>query len=124
MIRSPGEALSIAFWMLLLTPVAVTWVGPLPPIVTVTASIDCLPLPDVITSWPHLAGVGGVPVGGFGFGPPYWNCCWIGQFIPAGDSTAVGTEAVIVVSFQPVTVSRRATPSAPTRATVPPVPKP
>ena len=117
MSMSPGEALSIAFWMLLLTPVAVTWNGALPPIVTVTASIDCLPLPDVITSWPHLAGA-------VVAGPPYCTCCWIGQFIPAGDSTAGVTWAVMVVSVQPVTARVRATPSAPTRATVPPVPKP
>ena len=96
MIRSPGEALSSAFWMLLLTPVAVTWVGVLPPIVTVTASIDCLPLAAVITSWPHLAGA-------VVAGPPYCTCCWIGQFIPAGDSAATGTWAVMVVSVQPVT---------------------
>ena len=38
MIRSPGLAASIAAWI---EPEAATWVGALPPTVTVTASIDC-----------------------------------------------------------------------------------
>src|SRR5258708_1734329 len=61
MIRSPGLAASIALWML---PVAATWVGALPPMVTVTESTDCLPLAAVITSSPHCA-----------LEPPYCACC-------------------------------------------------
>ena len=52
MIRSPGAAASIALWIV---PEAATWVGVLPPMVTVTASTDCFPLPAVITNWPHCA---------------------------------------------------------------------
>ena len=103
--------------MLLLAPVTVTWVGALPPIVTVTVSIDCLPPAAVITSWPHLAGA-------VVAGPPYCTCCWIGQFIPAEFSAAGVTWAVMVVSVQPVTGSVCATPSAPIRARVPLEPKP
>src|ERR1700719_4277997 len=65
MIRSPGDAESIALWIV---PEAGTWVGALPPIVTVTASIDCLPLDAVTISSPHFAGV---------VGPRYMVCCWI-----------------------------------------------
>ena len=41
MIKSPGAAASIAAWMVWL---ALTCMGALPPMVTVTASTDCLPL--------------------------------------------------------------------------------
>ena len=71
----------MAVWI---EPEARTWVGALPPMVTVTASIDCLPLPAVITNWPHCAAE-----------PPYFTCCWIGQA-----ATPLGTVTVIVVSFQ------------------------
>ena len=47
MSKSPGAAASIALWSLAL---ALTCVGALPPMVTVTASIDCLPLPAVMTN--------------------------------------------------------------------------
>src|SRR5205807_9834031 len=47
MIRSPGLAASIAAWT---ESVGATCVGALPPIVTVTVSIDCLPLAAVMTS--------------------------------------------------------------------------
>src|SRR5437763_1735522 len=46
MIRSPGDAASIAAWT---EAVGATCVGALPPIVTVTVSIDCLPLAAVMT---------------------------------------------------------------------------
>src|SRR6267143_961364 len=52
MIRSPGAALSIALWI---ESEARTWVGVLPPMVTVTVSIDCLPLAAVMTSSPQRA---------------------------------------------------------------------
>src|SRR6266478_4076415 len=52
MIRSPGAAASIADWMVL---PAAKRVGGLPPMVTVTESIDCWPLAAVMTSSPHLA---------------------------------------------------------------------
>src|SRR3981189_1211770 len=61
MSKSPGWAASIALWML---AEARTWTGALPPIVTVTVSIDCLafdgwPAPAVLavvmTSSPHFA---------------------------------------------------------------------
>src|SRR6267378_2482537 len=51
-IRSPGEAASMALWI---EPDAETWTGALPPIVTVMVSIDCWPLPAVITNSPHCA---------------------------------------------------------------------
>ncbi len=58
MIMSPGCAWSIATWMALLVGFSpVTWVGGLPPTVTVTASIDCLPLAEVMTSSPHRVAV-------------------------------------------------------------------
>ena len=47
MIRSPGLATSIAAWI---ESVAATWVGALPPMVTVTVSTDCLPLPAVMNA--------------------------------------------------------------------------
>src|SRR6267378_2682608 len=61
MIKSPGAALSIALWI---ESKARTCVGALPPIVTVTVSIDCLPLAAVMTSWPHRASE-----------PPNCACC-------------------------------------------------
>ena len=47
MSMSPGCAWSIAVWI---EPEAGTWVGAFPPTVTVTVSIDCLPLAAVITN--------------------------------------------------------------------------
>src|SRR5207253_1784480 len=52
MIRSPGLAASIAAWI---EPEAATWVGVLPPTVTVTVSTDCWPAFVVMTSSPHTA---------------------------------------------------------------------
>src|SRR5579864_9068241 len=86
MIRSPGAAPSIALWIV---PEAETWVGALPPMVTVTVSIDCLPLPAVITNSPHCAAE-----------PPYCACCCTAQ---AG--TFEGTVPVIFVSVQVTLVS-------------------
>src|SRR6516164_1488940 len=83
MIRSPGIAASIAPWIVL---EALTWVGAFPPMVTFTASTDCLPLPAVITSCPHSAAE-----------PPNCACCCIGH---AG--TPDGTVTVIDRSVQPV----------------------
>ena len=88
-IKSPGEARSIAVWML---PEAATCLGVLPPTVTVTASIDCLPLPAVIISSPQLAEE-----------LLYCVCCWMTQ---AG--TGVGlqvAEAVMQVDVGPGTVT-------------------
>ena len=51
MIRSPGAAASIALG----SSGGGDVVGALPPMVTVTASMDCLPLPAVMTNWPHCA---------------------------------------------------------------------
>ncbi len=45
--RSPGLAASIAAWTL---AIAATWVGTLPPMVTVTVSMDNLPLAAVMTN--------------------------------------------------------------------------
>ena len=82
MIRSPGLAASIAVWML---PLAATWVGALPPIVTVTVSIVDLPLsPLVMTNSPHCAAE-----------PPYCACCCIPH---AGTEPAGGVVPVIKVS--------------------------
>jgi hypothetical protein len=109
MIMSPGAAASIAFWIVPVlycdngagvAPGAIASVGFLPPIVTVTASTDCLPLPAVMTSSPHCAAL--------------CPCCVIGQF-----GTPVGTAPVIVRSLQLTPVRGCATPSAPTSATVP-----
>src|ERR1700704_599789 len=95
MSKSPGLAASIALWML---AEARTWTGALPPIVTVTVSIDCLafdgwPGPAVwavvMTSSPHFAS-GVVPVG-----PPYCACCCTAQF-----GTPVGTLPVMSKSLQ------------------------
>src|SRR6266404_908923 len=78
--------------------------------VTVTVSIDCLPLAAVITSSPHCAGA-------LGAGPPYCCCCWTGQFIPAPDTE--GTVPVMTRSPQATPVKACAMPSLPTKATVP-----
>src|SRR4030088_2179720 len=72
--------------------------------VTVTVSIDCLPLAAVITSWPHCAVVAPEPA--------YCDCCCTGQL-----GTPVGTLPVMRRSFQLTPVSACATPSDPTRAT-------
>ena len=65
MIRSPGSAASIAAWIVV---PSYEHVGVLPPMVTVTVSIDCLPLPAVMTSSPHCAVVTRK-------WPPYCACC-------------------------------------------------
>src|SRR5215472_1943982 len=91
MIMSPGEAASIDFWMV---DPAGSSVGCFPPRVTVTASMDCLPLPAVITNSPHLARPPTV------VGPPYWTCCCTRHV-----GTLAGTVAVIVVSLQLVMVA-------------------
>ena len=77
---------------LLIESVAMTWVGALPPTVTVTESIDCWPLPAVTTSSPHCAVL-----------PPYCACCCTAQ---AG--TGVGLQvayAVVQVVVRPGTVT-------------------
>src|SRR5579859_953771 len=71
-------------------------VGALPPMVTVTVSIDCLPLPAVMTSSPHRVACPGAPVV---LGFPYCTCCWTAQ---AG--TLPGTVTVMEVSDQLVMV--------------------
>src|SRR5467141_521209 len=103
MIKSPGAALSIALWI---EPKARTCVGALPPIVTVTVSIDCLPLAAVITSWPHCIAE-----------PLYCACCWIGQVDWA--AVRAGTVPVMTRSPQETLPSGCATPWASTKATVP-----
>src|SRR5512147_689884 len=78
--------------------------------VTVTVSMDCLPLALVITSWAHRM-LDGAPI------------CWIVQV--EAEAGMAGTAPVIVPSLQLTPVSGRDTPSLPTRATVPAVvPKP
>src|SRR5579871_1374064 len=74
MIMSPGIALSIAFWSVPLpegrsgtAPALETRVGVFPPTVTVTVSMDCLPLPAVMINSPQSAVV--VPAG------LYCACC-------------------------------------------------
>jgi hypothetical protein len=52
--------------------------------VTVTVSIDCLPLPVVMTNWPHCA-----------IFPPYCAYCCIVQF-----GTPLGASTVMDVSLQ------------------------
>src|SRR5579862_9099647 len=84
MIKSPGLAASIAAWI---EPDAATCVGDLPPMVTVTVSIDCWPFAAVICSWPHCA-----------VEPPYCACCCTAQL-----GTPGGTVTVIEVSLQAVT---------------------
>ena len=81
MIKSPGVAASTTDWIV--RP-ACSMVGALPPIVSVIASIDDLPLPAVITTSPHCAGG--------------WPLCWTAQL-----GTPVGTSTVIDVSLQLVT---------------------
>src|SRR6266436_6082423 len=118
MSKSPGEAASIALWML---SEARMCFGGLPPIVTVTVSIDCLAfdgwpaaavLAVVMTSSPHFAAV--VPAG------VYCACCCTAQF-----GRLVGALPVMVESLHLTFVRGRGTPSLPTRATVPAVlPKP
>src|SRR5947207_14010523 len=93
--------------------VGATRVGALPPIVTVTVSIDCFAfdgcpaaavLTVVITSSPHCAGK-----------PPYCACCCTAQL-----GTPEGTETTIWVSFQLLTDAL-----TPPIVTVPvPAPKP
>src|ERR1700739_2615687 len=93
MMRSPGEAASIALWMVAL---AATCFGSVPPTVTVTVSIERLPVapPRVTTSSPQRArGLAGVPSG-----PPYCGCCCNGQ-----TGTFAGTVTVIAVSVHDVT---------------------
>src|SRR6516165_10503921 len=76
MIMSPGLAASIADWIV--WPAASS-VGCLPPMVTVTVSIDCLPAAVVITSSPQFAAeTGGLAPAG----PPYLLCCWTAQADP------------------------------------------
>src|SRR5579864_4920409 len=81
MSKSPGAAASIALWT---DWFAETWVGVLPPMVTVTVSTDCLPLPAVTSSCPHWA-----------LEPPYCACCCIAQL-----GTPDGTVTRICVSDQ------------------------
>src|SRR5215469_8059113 len=52
MSMSPGLAALMAAWRL---ADAATWVGALPPMVTVTVSTDCLLLPAVMINSPHCA---------------------------------------------------------------------
>src|ERR1700719_1803556 len=91
--RSPGAALSIAAWI---EAEAAIWIGALPPIVTVTVSIDWIPRPPavagavVITSSPHCAAA---------LGAPYCVCCCTGQV-----GTPPGTATWIDVSLPPVPV--------------------
>src|SRR5579871_3018297 len=95
-IKSPGAAASMAAWM---ESEAATWVGLLPPIVTVTASIDCRPLPAVITSSPQRA-----------VDPPYCACCCTAQFgteIPNPPSATliwicVGDHEVMFIERPPI----------------------
>src|ERR1700719_1754072 len=90
MIKSPGLAASIALWI---ESEAATWVGALPPTVTVTASTDCLPLPAVITSSPQRAGV-------VEAGPPNWTCCWMVHVGTGIVPERPGTVTVMAVSLQ------------------------
>ena len=79
---------SIAAWT---EAEAETWIGFLPPTVTVTASTDWSPLPAVITNSPHRAsGKVELPVG-----PPYWTSCWSTHW-----GTSFGTVATMEVSLQ------------------------
>ena len=83
MIMSPGMAASIAACI---DAEAATWVGALPPIVTVTVSIDCCPLFVVTISWPHSTLDA----------PPYCACCWTAQ-----SGTPEGMPTTIFESLQP-----------------------
>src|SRR5437879_12938854 len=59
MMRSPGAALSMAFWIALFVVFGPgTKVGVFPPTVTVMASMDCLPLAALTTSSPHFGPLG------------------------------------------------------------------
>jgi len=87
MIKSPGAAASIALWTL---AEAFTWVGALPPRVTVTVSTDCLPLPAVMTSSPQRAA-----------DPPNCACCWTVHAGSCGlPGRPPGTVTVMLVSLQ------------------------
>src|SRR6266404_4820743 len=91
MSKSPGLAASIALWML---AEARTWTGALPPIVTVTVSIDCL----AFDGWPAAAVLAVVMTSSpqRAVDPPYCTCC-----CTAHSGTAVAcTVPVIVVSLQ------------------------
>src|ERR1035441_10699623 len=88
MIKSPGAAASIALWIV---AEAETCVGALPPMVTVTVSTDCLPLPAVMTSCPHCAVVVDPP----GLRFSYCVCCWMMQL-----GTPLGTWTMIELVFQ------------------------
>ncbi len=89
MMRSPGVALSIAIWRALLSEFSpLIYVGGLPPIVTVTVSMDCLPLPEVMTSSPHRAAVVAV-------------VCWMLQLDCA--AVRLGTLTTIWASLQETT---------------------
>src|SRR5260370_34466370 len=99
MIRSPGLALSMACWIEP-TPVGdigvlpATYFGALPPTVTVTASIDCLPLPAVMSNCPQYE-LFAEPVRWL-----YCGCCWIGHCGMPLEPPVDGTVAVICVSLQ------------------------
>src|ERR1035438_738525 len=96
MIKSPGAAASMAPWIV---AEAATCVGALPPMVTVTVSTDCLPLPDVMTSCPHCA----VDVEPPGLRFSYCACCWMVQL-----GTPLGTCTTIVLVFQLLMVAATA----------------
>src|ERR1700747_618114 len=68
---------------------AATCFGALPPMVTVTVSIDIFPLPATIVSSPHCA-----------VEPPYCACCCTAQL-----GTPVGTVTVMLESVQVPTVA-------------------
>src|SRR5579864_7920870 len=87
--RSPGLARSIAAWM---EADAATWVGALPPMVTVTVSIDAWPPAVVIANSPQCA-----------VEPPNMACCWIAHSGTLGGLRPVPTRfavPVMVVSDQ------------------------
>src|SRR5579864_1399636 len=104
MIRSPGLALSMACWIEP-TPVGdigvlpATNFGALPPTVTVTASIDCLPLPAVMSNWPQYV-LPAAPLK-----PLYCCCCCTAHNGIPLEPPVDGTVTVICVSLQPVTVA-------------------
>src|SRR5580692_3408395 len=109
--RSPGAAASIALWTVW---VEETCVGALPPMITVTESIDCLLLPAVTTSSPQYAKLR--PAGGFDFaglpkepptlpGPPYCTCCctahgctWLAAVPVAGTVTVIDVSDQLVIA--------------------------
>src|SRR5437016_10731952 len=91
MSKSPGLAWSIAAWI---EPEPRTCFGALPPIVTVTVSIDCL----AFDGWPAAAVLAVVMTSSpqRAVDPPYCTCC-----CTAHSGTAVAcTVPVIVVSLQ------------------------